>query len=61
VRLLAAKLHRDFELAEDLTKPIDRYEEFRERVEALRYEERLTKQDLRVVVGQATPKEELAD
>jgi hypothetical protein len=61
VRLLAAKLHRDFELDEDLTKPIGRYEEFRERVEALRYEERLTKQDPRVVVGQATPKEEVAE
>jgi hypothetical protein len=60
VRLLAAKLYRDFELDEDLTKPIDRYEEFRERVEALRYEERLTKQDPKVVVEQPTTKDDVA-
>lgn len=52
VRLLAEKLRRDFELDEDLTKPIERYDEFRERVEALRYEGRLAKQDSKVEVGE---------
>lgn len=41
VRLLAEKLRRDFDLDEDLTEPIERYDEFRERVEALRYEDSL--------------------
>jgi hypothetical protein len=44
-------MRRDFELDENLTEPIDRYEEFRERVQALRYEERLFKQDEKVVVS----------
>lgn len=50
VKLSALKLRRDFELDENLTQPIDRYEEFRERVQALRYEERIAKQDDKVVV-----------
>lgn len=51
VKLSALKLRRDFELDENLTEPIDRYQEFRERVQALRYEERIAKQDDNVVVG----------
>jgi energy-coupling factor transporter ATP-binding protein EcfA2 len=51
VKLSALKMRRDFELDENLTEPIDRYEDFRERVQALRYEERLAKQDEKVVVN----------
>jgi predicted ATPase len=50
IRLAAEKLRRDFELDEDLTEPIGRYEEFRDRVEGLRYEERLATQNPKVVV-----------
>src|SRR5690606_34475812 len=50
VKLSALRLRRDFELDENLREPIDRYEEFRERVQALRYEERIAKQDDKVVV-----------
>lgn len=50
VKLSALKLRRDFELDENLTEPINRYEEFRERVQALRYEDRIAKQDDKVVV-----------
>ena len=45
VRLQAAKLRREFGLEENLNEPIDHYDEFRERVKALHYEERLLKQD----------------
>jgi hypothetical protein len=38
---------------ESLTKPIERFDEFRERVRALRYEERLGKQDGQVTVRPA--------
>lgn len=48
VRVLTAKLQRDFALGEDLSEPIDRYDEFKERVDALRYHERLAKQDPQV-------------
>ena len=54
VKLLTEKLRRDFELNEDLTEPIERFEEFRERVKALMYEERLTKQGREVVAGEGT-------
>lgn len=50
IRLKADRLRRDFLLDEDLTEPIDRYPEFLERVEGLRYEERLAKQESKVVV-----------
>ena len=36
---------RDFKLDENLAEPIERFDAFREEVEALRYEERLAKQD----------------
>lgn len=51
VKLSALKVRRDFELDENLTEPINRYEEFCERVQALRYEERIAKQDDKVSVG----------
>jgi predicted ATPase len=50
VKLSALRLRRDFELDENLTEPIDRYEEFRERVLAFRYEERISKQEGKVMV-----------
>lgn len=43
-RLEVQRLRRDFKLDEDLTEPIERFAEFRERVEALRYQERLASQ-----------------
>ncbi len=45
VRLGAQKLIRDYSLDEDLTAPIDRFAEFRQMVDALRYEERLANQE----------------
>jgi hypothetical protein len=44
IKLQTDKLRREFGLDEDLTSPIDRFDEFRERVEALRYEERFANQ-----------------
>ena len=44
-RLAVEKIRRDFLLDEDLTRPIDAFDEFRERIEGLRYEERLAPQD----------------
>jgi hypothetical protein len=61
LRFLADKLRREFTLDEDLTKPIDRYGEFQERIEALRYDERLAKQDPKVVVGTMEPEEKAKD
>lgn len=55
VRMLAEKLRRDFLLDEDLTEPIDRYDDFLERVEGLGYEERLATQDPKVVVPVPAP------
>jgi energy-coupling factor transporter ATP-binding protein EcfA2 len=57
VKLKAAAMRRDFHLDEDLTKPIENFPDFRERVRALRYEERLASQDDKVVarVAAATP------
>ena len=48
VKLRASRLRRDFELDENLTEPINHYEEFRERVQALLYAERIAKQDDKV-------------
>lgn len=44
VRKRILDLRRDFELDQDLTEPIERYPEFRNRVAALRYGERFAKQ-----------------
>lgn len=44
-RLEVQRLRREFKLDEDLTEPVDRFDEFRERVAALRYQERLAKQE----------------
>ena len=55
VRLLTEKLRRDFELDENLTEPIDRFDEFRERVEALQYQERFVNQERKVAVGDSRP------
>lgn len=52
VRLKADKLRRDFLLDEDLTEPIDSYEEFLERVRGLQIEERLATQDPKTVVSE---------
>jgi predicted ATPase len=52
VRILMERLRRDFELDENLTDPIDRFDDFRERVEALQYEERFVKQEVKVVVAE---------
>lgn len=48
VKLLAEKLRREFGLDESLTEPIERFDEFRERVSALRYQERFAKQEVKV-------------
>ena len=53
VKLAAAKLSREFHLDEDLLSPIERYPDFKERVEALRYQERLMKQTPESKVDQA--------
>jgi len=50
VRLQAERLRRDFDLDEDLTDPIERFYEFRERVTALQYEERFANQEAEVVI-----------
>lgn len=44
-RLAVEKIRRDFVLDEDLTRPIDAFDEFRDRIEGLRYEERLATQE----------------
>lgn len=49
VKLAASKLRRDFQLDEDLTKPIESFPAFRGRVRALRYEPRYASQDEKVV------------
>lgn len=46
VRMRILELRRDFKLDRDLTEPIERYEEFRDRVVSLRYGERFAKQYL---------------
>lgn len=56
VRLHAQRLRRDFELDDDPTAPIARYDEFRERVHALRYQDRLAKQSAEEPPGGATEK-----
>jgi hypothetical protein len=55
VKLLAEKLRREFELDINLTDPIDRFDEFRERVAALRYEERFVKQELKGFIAESPP------
>jgi energy-coupling factor transporter ATP-binding protein EcfA2 len=50
-RLEVQRLRREFKLDEDLTEPIERFDEFRERVAALRYQERLAHQE----AASATP------
>jgi hypothetical protein len=50
VRLAAARLRRDFTLDESLSDPIGRFDEFRERVEALRYESRFMNQEAQTIV-----------
>ena len=45
VKLTGERLRRDFHLDEDLTKPIERYDEFLEQVQALRYDERFALRD----------------
>ena len=47
VKSLAAVLRRDFGLDENLTEPIERYDEFLDGVKVLRYTERLAKRELR--------------
>ena len=44
LRLCAAAIRRDFNLDENLTAQVDRYGDFLDRVKALRYEERFSKQ-----------------
>ena len=46
VKLHATKLRRDFHLDENLTAPIERYDDFKKRIMVLRYAERLAKQDM---------------
>lgn len=46
IKSAAAALRRDFNLEEDLTKPVGSYEEFLERVKALRYVERHAQRQL---------------
>ena len=46
LRLQTEKLRREFELDENLTEPIERFDEFRERVKGLPYEERFIKQEI---------------
>jgi hypothetical protein len=46
IKLTGERLRREFYLDEDLTKPIDRYDEFVEHVQALRYDERFALRDL---------------
>ena len=45
VSLQTAKLRREFDLDKNHNDPIEHYDEFCERVKALQYEERLSKQD----------------
>lgn len=45
IKLKGERLRREFHLDEDLTKPIDRFDQFRQDVQALRYEERLALQE----------------
>lgn len=50
-RLEVQRMRREFKLDEDLTEPIERFDEFRERVAALRYQERLAKQQAAAAVS----------
>ena len=50
VNLEAAKLLREFDLDENLNEPINRYNEFCERIKALRYDERFFKRNEAVSV-----------
>jgi predicted ATPase len=63
VKLAAAKMRRDFQLDEDLTKPIENYTQFRDRVRALWYEPRFASQDEKVVarVSEEAPSAAPAD
>jgi energy-coupling factor transporter ATP-binding protein EcfA2 len=61
VRLLTERLRRDFELDENLTDPIDCFDDFRERVGALQYEERFFKQNMKVVVTETSAAPSSAD
>ena len=50
IRLQTERLRRDFQLDENLTEPIANFDTFRERVEALQYEERFAVQNPKVVL-----------
>ena len=54
VSLEAAKLLREFDLDENLNEPINRYNEFCERIKALRYDERFFKRNEAVTVAKLT-------
>ena len=54
VSLEAAKLLREFDLDENLNEPINRYNEFCERIKALRYDERFFKRNEAVIVAKLT-------
>ena len=54
VNLEAAKLLREFDLDENLNEPINRYDEFCERIKALRYDERFFKRNEAVSVAKLT-------
>lgn len=54
VQLHTEKMRRDFELEENLKDPIDRFDEFRERVQALQYQDRFSKQESQVADAQPT-------
>ncbi|MFD3438805.1 AAA family ATPase [Streptomyces sp. NPDC058685] len=49
IRLQTERIRRDFDLDENLGDPIERFDDFREKVAALRYEERFAKQNAQVV------------
>lgn len=50
IRLEAERIRREFALDENLTDPIERFEDFRDRVASLRYEERFTHQQSKTAV-----------
>ena len=54
VSLETAKLLREFDLDENLNEPINRYNEFCERIKALRYDERFFKRNEAVTVAKLT-------
>ncbi len=55
LHLATEKLRRDFNLDENLTQPIDHFAEFRDRVAALKYEERLAKRARESAVSEVQP------